>query len=303
MMRNERVLLVAAALVLASCGAASSSRTALGPTPSTLPALVELKYDLIAQFGPPGYCDPDAYPVARQLTDADVQQRVAAIAESEPGTYRAIIAHHGFTGTLSAAQARIVYQDYKVLRTVATTWVGGRYTFTYVARGASAMTGTRYQGAITSSGMITIESQSPTRIMCPICLAKGTLIATPDGQIPVENVRLGMLVFSADAEGRRVLEPVLEVGSTVAPPWHQVEQVSLDDGRVLTASPGHPTADGRHLEELTVGDSLDGGRVVALQLVDYGSGRTYDLLPAGPTGDYWADGVLIGSTLRPTLVR
>lgn len=27
-------------------------------------------------------------------------------------------------------------------------------------------------------------------------------------------------------------------------------------------------------------------------------GRTYDVLPAGPTGAYWADGVLLGSTLR-----
>jgi hypothetical protein len=26
-------------------------------------------------------------------------------------------------------------------------------------------------------------------------------------------------------------------------------------------------------------------------------GGTYDLLPSGPTGTYWADGVLLGSTL------
>ena len=32
-------------------------------------------------------------------------------------------------------------------------------------------------------------------------------------------------------------------------------------------------------------------------LVTYEGRATFDLLPSGPTGDYFADGVLLGSTL------
>ncbi len=91
--------------------------------------------------------------------------------------------------------------------------------------------------------------------------------------------------------------PVLEVGSTVAPPGHAVVRVRLSDGRTVTASPGHPTADGRALGMFSVGDRLDGAAVVAIERLPY-RGRTYDLLPAGATGAYWADGVLLLSTLR-----
>jgi hypothetical protein len=71
----------------------------------------------------------------------------------------------------------------------------------------------------------------------------------------------------------------------------------LADGRELHASPGHPTADGRPLGSLAVGHVLDGSRIVLWALVPYAGERTYDLLPAGPTGAYWANGVLLSTTL------
>ena len=49
---------------------------------------------------------------------------------------------------------------------------------------------------------------------------------------------------------------------------------------------------------LAPGDAYDGSTVAAAALVPYGDTATYDLLPAGPTGEYWADGILLGSTLR-----
>jgi hypothetical protein len=73
--------------------------------------------------------------------------------------------------------------------------------------------------------------------------------------------------------------------------------VVLDDGRELWASPGHPTADGRALSDLRVGDLLDGARVTLLEHLPYEGIATYDLLPSGDTGLYWADGILMGSTL------
>jgi hypothetical protein len=39
--------------------------------------------------------------------------------------------------------------------------------------------------------------------------------------------------------------------------------------------------------------------VVFLEDVPYEGSATYDLLPSGDTGLYWADGILLGSTLNP----
>jgi hypothetical protein len=72
----------------------------------------------------------------------------------------------------------------------------------------------------------------------------------------------------------------------------------LADGRTLLASPGHRTADGRQLGDLAVGQALDGSTISHWELVPYAGDRTYDLLPSGPTGTYWADGILLSSTLR-----
>ena len=73
-------------------------------------------------------------------------------------------------------------------------------------------------------------------------------------------------------------------------------RVVLADGRSVVASPGHPSSDGRRIGALTPGDLLDGSRVVTIDVLPY-SGDTWDLLPRSSTGTYWADGVLLGSTL------
>jgi hypothetical protein len=74
--------------------------------------------------------------------------------------------------------------------------------------------------------------------------------------------------------------------------------LALADGRDLLVSPGHRTGDGRPAGSLAAGDQLDGSRITAWELVPYAGKRTYDLLPAGATGRYWANGILMSSTLR-----
>lgn len=96
----------------------------------------------------------------------------------------------------------------------------------------------------------------------------------------------------------RVAEPVVRLGKTVVPATHQVVHLLLADGRELWVSPGHPTADGRRAGQLQAGDQLDGGIIRSAALVRYASNATYDLLPAGPTGFYWANGILLASTLK-----
>jgi hypothetical protein len=74
-------------------------------------------------------------------------------------------------------------------------------------------------------------------------------------------------------------------------------RLTLSDGRVVEASPGHPTVTGRPVGDLAPGDLLDGSWVSTIEERPY-SGATWDLLPAGSTGAYWANDVLFGSTLR-----
>jgi hypothetical protein len=74
--------------------------------------------------------------------------------------------------------------------------------------------------------------------------------------------------------------------------------IVLEDARELFVSPGHQTADGRLVHELAVGDSLDDSKIQSVEFVPYDGTHTYDILPSGPTGFYWANGILIKSTLK-----
>jgi len=113
----------------------------------------------------------------------------------------------------------------------------------------------------------------------------------------VEQLHKGMAVWSVDDSGKRVAATIVETAATPVPSSFQAVRITLSDGRTVTASPGHLTADGRALGDYQVGDTLDRGEVVAAGLVDHSSDNTYDLLPSGTTGLYWANGILLKSTL------
>ncbi len=132
----------------------------------------------------------------------------------------------------------------------------------------------------------------------PPCLSVDTLIDTPDGAIPVEQMREGMIIWSVDELGDRVASALVETSKIPAPSTHQVAAITLADGRTITASLDHPTAEGKALGDYQVGDILDGSRVVATERMSYSGGATYDILPDSPTGFYWANGILLASTLK-----
>jgi hypothetical protein len=130
-----------------------------------------------------------------------------------------------------------------------------------------------------------------------ICLSKGTLIETPNGEIPVEELKAGDFVWTVDRNGTRVIAPIVRVSHTNVIANHMMAHIKLEDGRELLVSPGHPTTDGRFLGDLKPGDMLDGAPITQTELVPYNGSATYDLLPSAGTGFYWANGILIGSTL------
>jgi hypothetical protein len=98
-------------------------------------------------------------------------------------------------------------------------------------------------------------------------------------------------------DGTRVVAPVLRVSPRPLNAPHGLVDLLLDDGRRVLASPGHPLADGRDVAALAPADGYDGARVAAIASAPFSGTATCDLLPAGPTGIYWADGVPLASTL------
>ena len=153
-------------------------------------------------------------------------------------------------------------------------------------------------GTVDPSGTVRVDFVKRNLFVpCPVCLARNTRIATPGGFVRVQDVRAGMTVWSTDRAGRRIRAVVVGVGRTAVPPTHEVVRLVLADGRTAFVSPGHPTPDGTPVGELRLGMAFDGSTVVSTRRIAYSGGFTYDLLPSGPTGTYFANGILLGSTL------
>ncbi len=210
--------------------------------------------------------------------------------------------HNGLKGptVFTDAQKLLIYQDYKKLAAIQFELAGNQYQFQLRTKDQGSK-GFVIKGLIDGQGNITIQERTPTFATCPICLAAHTQIDTPNGPIAVENLRVGDLVWTVNTSDARVAAAILVVVQVPVPAGHQIVHLILADGRELWASPGHPTSDGRALGDPKAGDLLDGARVVLAERVPYSQSFTYDLLPSGETGFYWANGILIGSTLMDNL--
>jgi hypothetical protein len=249
------------------------------------------------------YCDPDEYPIAHGTElERAIERWDEVVAEGV--IFKAVAAKLGINvaGPVTDSQKQAIYHVWKNALSIPMDPVGnGRYRFDYLTVPLPGNElGTRTAGIIDSTGRITIEAQAPApEPMCPICLARGTRIDTPNGPVAVDALQIGDPVWTIDADGHRIEGAVIALGSTTAPPTHQVIRVTLADARTVTASPGHPLADGRQLGTLALDDVIDGSRIVALESLPYGGGETFDLVASGATGAYYADGIALGSTLLP----
>ena len=272
------------------------------PTPSPAPGgltQAQLKYRLVDQFGRLLFCDPDYYPVARADEGALAHERLPEIQKDAP-TFNAILTHLGIAvaSSYTSDQELAIYRDWKMLNAIRLEQVSGG-GFHFVAIFGTPQQASRVDGTIDQRGNVTIASRTPSgQPPCPICLARGTRIATPEGDIAVEDLKVGDIVWTQDAAGARVALPLTEIGGTPVPATHRVVELRLSDGRAVDVSPGHPTADGRKVGDLMPGDSYDGAVVISAKLTPYAGGATFDVLPAGATGMYWANGVLLGSTIH-----
>ncbi|HEX4897029.1 MAG TPA: Hint domain-containing protein [Candidatus Limnocylindrales bacterium] len=263
----------------------------------------QLRLAIVEQLGERWYCDPDEYPVAR----FDQQQRAIERFDemrADADNFRAAAGKLGLdpNGDFTPEQKLAVYQLWKVLISIPMDpFDAERFHFDYLAVPVGNKTeGTHTTGTIDIHGAITIDEQVPAgEPPCPICLARGTLIDTPAGAIAVERLQIGDAIWTTDAAGHRVAGVIIALGSTPAPPGHEVVSLRLADGRGVTASPGHPLADGRRLGDIRAGDVVDGSQVITASLVRYDAAETMDLLASGATGGYYAGGIPLQSTLSP----
>jgi hypothetical protein len=306
--RKFPAIIVMAALVavlLASCQktttntvtttTAATTVTATTTT-STAYTVSELKYQLLAAYPDYFWCDPDLYPIARSgVEQQNAIDQFAAI-EANQEEFTAILNHLNLPNKANYTddEKLQIYREYKKLNgAVQVTAAASGYTFT-IRIGQNQ--GETYQGTIAANGLITVTSTTPSINTCPICLAAGTLIDTPNGPVPVEKLQKGMMIYTQDVTGKKIAGVITATASAQSPTSFQIIRIALNDGRIVSASPGHPTTDGRTISELKVGDNLDGGVVAAVTAVPY-SGYTFDILPDGGTGFYWANGILLKSTL------
>jgi hypothetical protein len=298
--RNEKsiatikwVLLLTAGLtiLLGGCRGQSSSTT-------TIYSLPQLEYLLFSNFPDVFWCDPDYYPVAREGQELQNAITQFPTIKSNQAEFSEILEHLKLQNksVFTNSEKLLIYKEYKELTyAVQMTDLSGSYGFNLrVGKGQ----GERIEGNIKTTGEIKVTKREASVNTCPICLAKGTLIATPIGKIPVEQLTRGMSVWTVGDFGNRITIQIIETSATPVPSFFQVIRIELSDGRSVSASPGHLTAEGKTVADYKVRDTLDKAQVVSSDYTAYESGMTYDILPAGSTGLYWANGILLRSTLK-----
>ncbi|HEX6873529.1 MAG TPA: Hint domain-containing protein, partial [Micromonosporaceae bacterium] len=199
---------------------------------------------------------------------------------------------------LAADQRLTVYRDHKRLNSVMLVQVDGGYQYQLgLSRSSSGEPDQTVAGEVTTAGVIQERSRTDRVGGCPICLERQTRISTPAGEVAVDEIKPGQLVWTLDWHGQRVAAPVERVVRRATSVPHLMLRLAMADGRVLIAAGAHPAFDATLLRDLRVGQRYDGSTIVSLGWVPSTSAATYDLRPAGKTGAYWANGILVGSTL------
>ena len=118
---------------------------------------------------------------------------------------------------------------------------------------------------------------------CGLCFPAGTLVTTPAGEKPIEQLHSGDMVLAEDPKTKKV--EAEQVSALIAHPVSELARVSLNDGSTVTVTADHPfyvdSSAGRkeaawvQAGDLRVGDRLRGasGRDVSVRGVRYNVGR------------------------------
>ena len=88
-----------------------------------------------------------------------------------------------------------------------------------------------------SADFIAPSQANGCAMACSYCVESGTLIATPKGQVPVEQIRDGDLVLAYDSSSGRLVEAA--VAGTASREVDEVLEIRVGD-RVLRVTEDHP---------------------------------------------------------------
>ena len=129
---------------------------------------------------------------------------------------------------------------------------------------------------------------------CYADCSEETLIRTPDGNKKISKIKFGDFVISYGGETVRVIDLV-----KIKAKDRLVVNIELDNKIILEALPDHPLGPSKYkFRDLRTGHEIDGHKIVSIKLVPYKHKYIYDILPQSRTGTYYANDVLIGSSLR-----
>jgi hypothetical protein len=294
-------LAIGLALLATVVGCGDSASTSPGPTGGQVLTEAQQKVAVLDRFGwSVVFCDPDSFPVGRDELVA-MRERWPEVV-NDPAFPLLVARHQVDPAGQTDDEALLLYRDWKMLQAVA--WERFGDTLRFEARFSIPPVGATearlIAGVVDATGRMQLIKDDLEPIPgCPICLVRGTRIAAPEGSLAVEDIRVGTAVWTSDRAGDRVVAIVLEVGRTRVGAGRVALRLDLADGRSVTASAGHPLVDGRSIGSLGVGDPVDGSTVVRVTPVANEDGWTFDLLPSGGTGTYWADEVALDSTIEP----
>ena len=137
---------------------------------------------------------------------------------------------------------------------------------------------------------------------CGSCLSPYTLISTPKGQVKVKNLKVGDVVYTQTKAGKKISMPIIKKSKVKVTSLHKMVYLNFSNGNDLIASPDHPATRAKKIRELFPSEAYDQTKINSVSLINYDHSHTYDILPDGDTGYYWANNILIGSTLTPQQV-
>lgn len=123
-----------------------------------------------------------------------------------------------------------------------------------------------------------------------------TKIATPKGDVKIKNLKIGDEVWSTDYYGKRLKVKIKKLGKVYVRNA-QVLDIKLKDKRSISAVHKHPDGSYKALLFYKVGDSLDGSEILKLERRRIEGDSLWDILPEGLMATYWANGVLLTSSM------
>ncbi len=130
------------------------------------------------------------------------------------------------------------------------------------------------------------------------CLHPSTLISTPTGYKSIKMLKRNERIWTLDGNGTKVVGKIVTVSKSLTSQTHHLIHLTLADRREMLVSPLHPLSDyEKDIRDLQRMPKYDGARIVSISHYYYPNQYTYDILPSGETGSYWANGILLGSTL------